>query len=613
MNHEKIIVELELDEILPNRFQPRFKFHEQAITELAESIKEHGVIQPILVRRNEDKYEIIAGERRYKASLLAGKRTIPAIVADLNDKDSAEVALIENVQRQDLTPIEEAVSYRKILDMGYLTQEQLAEKLGKTQSTISNKLRLLNLADEVQDSLLDEKISERHARSLLKIESKQKQKEILEKIIKDRLTVKKTDELIENILLNSTDSTDTEKFVPNIFMNNSVQMEEPAIQSSSAIEFIDPNNQIVNSFSNNNSKDEELLDFLNVDNNIPEQKIVPVEELNETPIIQDINLDSNVENMSENMSDVPENIETINYSKFEIPSSPIVEEIEDVANQPFQVQDNEQELKEINDMINNIPNQINPGFVDVDNIEKNAQDIYVEKPLADIDNLLMSSNSDSSDIITNFNQESEQIKEENEPVQQNKFFTMFTPEDTEENSDEEPAEEETFNFTPKVETDQSLNQFLNDNNDEEIKSDENKQTDQNDYSSFSFDNNFEQNADLNSFESNEKKDDDSIQTSNLNLNEFYDVQDKIEEIDDEPKTINYPADNNLAESIKKEEVIEEKTVDNNIYAVADLKTVINTIRNCADTIEKYGFALECEEYDFEDMYQVIFKIQKNDK
>ena len=109
MNHEKIVVELELDDILPNRFQPRFRFPEQAITELAESIKEHGVIQPILVRRLGDKYEIIAGERRYKASLLAGKRTIPAIVAELNDKDSAEVALIENVQRQDLTPIEEAV------------------------------------------------------------------------------------------------------------------------------------------------------------------------------------------------------------------------------------------------------------------------------------------------------------------------------------------------------------------------------------------------------------------------------------------------------------------------------------------------------------------------
>ena len=300
MNHEKIVVELELDDILPNRFQPRFKFHEQAITELAESIKEHGVIQPILVRRLGDKYEIIAGERRYKASLLAGKRTIPAIIAELNDKDSAEVALIENVQRQDLTPIEEAVSYRKILDMGYLTQEQLAEKLGKTQSTISNKLRLLNLDDEVQEALLDEKISERHARSLLKIDSKQQQRNILERIIKERLTVKKTDDLINKILLGEEVVEEkTEPEIPSIFMNNSVQVEEPAIQSSSAIEFINPNEQIINSFKTEEQKDDDLLDFLNVDtNNV--QPTIPVEEINEVPII-DLNQNSfmNKEEVSE--------------------------------------------------------------------------------------------------------------------------------------------------------------------------------------------------------------------------------------------------------------------------------------------------------------------------
>ena len=166
------VVELSLDDILPNRFQPRITFSEEAINELAESIKEHGVIQPIVVRKINDKYEIIAGERRYKASTIAGKTTIPAIITDLNDKESAEIALIENVQREDLTPIEEAVSYKKILDMGYLTQEDLSSKLGKKQSTISNKLRLLNLDEEVQEALLEKKISERHARSLLKLNSK---------------------------------------------------------------------------------------------------------------------------------------------------------------------------------------------------------------------------------------------------------------------------------------------------------------------------------------------------------------------------------------------------------------------------------------------------------
>ena len=205
MNEEKKIQILKMEDVLPNRFQPRIKFDDTAIHELAQSIKEHGVIQPIVVRPLGDKFEIIAGERRYKASSMAGKQTIPVIVTDLNDKESAEVALIENVQRQNLTPIEEAISYRKILDMGYLTQEQLAEKLGKSQSSIANKLRLLNLHDDVQEALLEGSISERHARSLLKLDSMEDQKNMLGKIIKERLTVRKADEEIDKLKNMSTE------------------------------------------------------------------------------------------------------------------------------------------------------------------------------------------------------------------------------------------------------------------------------------------------------------------------------------------------------------------------------------------------------------------------
>lgn len=595
MNHEKVVVELELDDILPNRFQPRFKFHEQAITELAESIKEHGVIQPILVRRLGDKYEIIAGERRYKASLLAGKRTIPAIVTELNDKDSAEVALIENVQRQDLTPIEEAVSYRKILDMGYLTQEQLAEKLGKNQSTISNKLRLLNLADEVQEALLDEKISERHARSLLKLESKMKQKEVLEKIINERLTVKKTDDLINKILLGEDDTKESSKEVeiPSIFMNNSVQVEEPAIQSSSAIEFINNNDQVINSFKN---KDEDILDFLNIDNHEPTNPTVPVEEI-ENPII---------ENLGINEIEEPQTVELQGVEKFDIPTSPIVEEIEEEPVQEMQVTNSAKELEEINEMLNNIPNSINPGFVDVDNIEKNAQDIYVERPLADIDNLLMSENGSQSSNINNFDQINN--TEIEEPIQQNKFFTMLTPEeesDTEsDGNSKQISDEETFNFTPIVENENSLNQFLNNDVEEKIEEKNNDDFTFNSDNQFSFDK-IEEN---NNLDFNNEIKEDNLVTSNQN--EIDDFQDNIEEIEDIPKVINYPEDNILAESIRKEEVMEERNIDNNFEPVVDLKTIINTIRNCADTIEKSGFALECEEYDLDDMYQVIFKIQK---
>ena len=200
MDHNRKVVEIPLDDILPNRFQPRIKFNEDSIIELSESIKEHGVIQPIVVRPVGDKFEIIAGERRYKASCMAGLEKIPALITDLNDKDSAEVALIENVQRKDLTPIEEAISYKKILDMGYLTQEKLAEKLGKKQSTVANKLRLLNLDEEVQEAILEDKISERHARSILKLTNPEDQRKILNKIIQERLTVRKTDEEINKML-----------------------------------------------------------------------------------------------------------------------------------------------------------------------------------------------------------------------------------------------------------------------------------------------------------------------------------------------------------------------------------------------------------------------------
>ena len=193
------ITVLNMNDILPNRFQPRIRFDEEKLEELAESIGKYGVIQPIVVRPIGNKFEIIAGERRYKASMLANRSTIPAIVVNLSDKDSEEIALLENVQRQELSPIEEAVSYKRILDMGYITQEGLAKKLGKSQSTIANKIRLLNLDDEVQSYLLNNRISERHARSLLRIPNKDKQVEMLHRIVEERLTVKQTDREIEKL------------------------------------------------------------------------------------------------------------------------------------------------------------------------------------------------------------------------------------------------------------------------------------------------------------------------------------------------------------------------------------------------------------------------------
>ena len=143
MNMDTEVVYLYIDDIIPNRFQPREVFDEQALKELSLSIKEHGVIQPIIVRKIGDKYEIIAGERRYKASIMAGLTKIPAIIRNLDDKEAAKVALLENLQRKDLTSIEEARTYKKILDLDQMTQEELGKTMGKSQAAIANKLRLL--------------------------------------------------------------------------------------------------------------------------------------------------------------------------------------------------------------------------------------------------------------------------------------------------------------------------------------------------------------------------------------------------------------------------------------------------------------------------------------
>ena len=199
METENKVLQVPIEDIIPNRFQPRLSFDENSLKELADSIKQHGIIQPLVLRRVADKYEIIAGERRYKAAMMAGLASVPAVLANLDDNTSAEVAIVENVQRKDLTAIEEARSYKALLDKGYMTQEDLAKKMGLSQAAVSNKLRLLNLDESVQDAILNEKISERHARSLLKIKDLEEQKKMLNRIITERLTVRQLEEEIKKM------------------------------------------------------------------------------------------------------------------------------------------------------------------------------------------------------------------------------------------------------------------------------------------------------------------------------------------------------------------------------------------------------------------------------
>ena len=235
MNNESKILNVSIDKIIPNRFQPRLIFDEKSLNELSESIKEHGIIQPLIVRPLNDKYEIIAGERRYKAATIAGLTTVPILVTNLNDSKSAEVAIVENIQRKNLNPIEEAKSYKRILDRKFKTQEELSKVLGVNQSTISNKLRLLTLTKDVQEALSKDKISERHARSLLKVQNESKQIELLTKTINNKLTVKDLDEEIKKLLTPEiTPEIQEEITTPEI--NEVVESESPIIDVAPSIE-----------------------------------------------------------------------------------------------------------------------------------------------------------------------------------------------------------------------------------------------------------------------------------------------------------------------------------------------------------------------------------------
>jgi ParB family transcriptional regulator, chromosome partitioning protein len=189
--------QIPIDQIVSSPYQPRTIFDDERIEELAQTIRTHGMIQPIVVRKVGDTYELIAGERRWRACQKLGIDTVPAIIRELNDSQAASVALIENLQREGLTAIEEAIAYQQLLELHGLTQESLAQRLGKGQSTIANKLRLLHLPQEVQEALMARKISERHARALLALPQLEMQLKVLAEIIEKELNVKQTEARIK--------------------------------------------------------------------------------------------------------------------------------------------------------------------------------------------------------------------------------------------------------------------------------------------------------------------------------------------------------------------------------------------------------------------------------
>ncbi len=212
------IVELDIEAIEVNPFQPRTNFSEESLKELASSIKELGIIQPITVRKLEfNKYQLVSGERRYRASKMVGLETIPAYIRIANDQESLEMALVENIQRQDLDPIEIALSYQRLIDEINLTQEQMSERVGKKRSTIANYLRLLKLDPIIQTGMRDGFISMGHGRALITIEDQTSQLEIYEKILSKKLSVRETETLVRHLNTPQADNKadlDTENTMP---------------------------------------------------------------------------------------------------------------------------------------------------------------------------------------------------------------------------------------------------------------------------------------------------------------------------------------------------------------------------------------------------------------
>lgn len=458
-NNNREVVEISVEDIIPNRFQPRLTFDPEALNDLASSIKEHGIIQPLVVRRLQDKFEIIAGERRFKAASLIGLKTVPCIIMNLNDNESAEVAIIENIQRKEMTPLEEAKSFKKLLDKGYLTQEELAKRMGKSQSAISNKLRLLNLDEVVQEAILNGKISERHARSLLRVDNKEEQRKILAEIIEKRLTVKQTDELIKEKFgdANMEEHVDNENnIINNIFrkepVNNSPVSEsvqnmnlstptiklpvEDVIESnpqknimSNIWEPAKPTSEVNTTPNYGAPSPKDSLNIFRFDTEVPQNTEQELKNVISPSVFSNddtnnANVPNTNNNINTNTSSIFSNtneqnmfkpVENNNISNMD---SIVTLQDNQIINKDAQNQDNN-----LNSIFSNNNNSIN---LDINNIKNNAESInQPEKPIVDMSNLLKSSDKPTNKFFVDLDIDPNQLNKLTlEPKIQNSVNTI---------------------------------------------------------------------------------------------------------------------------------------------------------------------------------------------
>lgn len=628
MNTEKNIIEISVNDIIPNRFQPRMNFNEEGIKELAESIKQYGIIEPLVVRKFEDKYEIIAGERRYRAALSVGLKTIPAILSEINDEQSAEVALVENVQRKNLSPIEEAKSFKNLLDRGYLTQEQLASKMGLSQSAIANKLRLLNLDEEVQTALLQEQISERHARALLKFENKEEQKEWLKRIIDEKMTVRELE-----IELKKLDGNDLEEeLVPIVNINPDI---ENIVNHAEDINVI--------------REPHDVASFLIPDSRLAEeQKEIPVIK-EETPEKMPNKFFNFLEEESANMNvgDLKEE----NIFNNTVPLATPVEVLEDT----LEITEENKIEKSSTPLNEEVSEDSTPTIESTPNLSENSQGFFAslltENQQTENPQPESTANFEIKNPITETSSEESGSSDSISP-----FKSIFTTEETkQEDLSTTTTLEETLPLQEIGNNEEtSENNYVIEDNSSTTSSEEGSAHNPRSLLKSIFSSNKKNTKEPENPNQTEdtpiKEENEVISTQNVLENNNV-VENTISEVESTPLSIEENNSNesnspfksiffSQGEEIKKEESEEPKAtnqieeiipmpeeplidpLDSIItlepdYAAkleeeagTDLKTAINTVRNTVNDLELRGFNIEIEEADLESDYQINIKIIK---